>query len=169
MARELATILINDFADQRHEGIRIKLVLRTLENKYKIQICTVDDDNYDDEMDGLLEDLEVVQMCRYSYMSHVPKNLSWYETTFPKYDDNRFRQLVRRTPIQFETILNAIRSHSVFNGHNSQKQFTVEFQLALVLYRLGSNGDGATIQKMSCLFGIGDGGTIDRITSKHKN
>ncbi|KAG4067955.1 hypothetical protein HA402_010641 [Bradysia odoriphaga] len=145
MARELATILTNDFVDRIQLG---------------------DDDYFDEAMDELMEDLEVVQVCRYSYMSQVPKNFSWYDETFPKYDDKRFRKLVRCTPIQFETIVNEIRSHSVFNGCNSQKQFTVEFQLALVLYRLGSNGDGATIQKISCLFGIGDGGTIERITAR---
>lgn len=113
-----------------------------------------------------MQDLEVIQTFRYSYKSTVPKNLSWYEETFPKYDDIRFRSLVRCSPIQFQSILNEIRSHNVFNGFNSQKQFTVDFQLALVLYRLGSNRDGTTVRKISCLFGVGDGGTIDRITSR---
>ncbi|KAG4072588.1 hypothetical protein HA402_004677 [Bradysia odoriphaga] len=38
--------------------------------------------------------------------------------------------------------------------------------LALTLYRLGSNGDDATIFKVSCLFGVGDEGTIDRVTKQ---
>lgn len=117
-------------------------------------------------MDNLLYDLEVVPMFRYSYRSDIPKNLSWYEATFPGYDDNRFRKLVRCSRVQFECILNEIKSNIVFNGHNSELQFTVEFQLAMVLYRLGSYGEGATIQKMSCLFGVGDGGTINKVTTR---
>lgn len=120
----------------------------------------------DDVMDDLMYNLDIVPMFRYSYMSKVPKTLSWYEETFPDYDDKRFRKLVRCSKVQFDTILNEINSHKNFNGFNSNKQFTVEFQLALVLYRLGSNGDGATIQKISCLFGVGDGGTIDKITAR---
>lgn len=111
-------------------------------------------------------DLAIVPLFRYSYVSKVPKNLSWYEEIFPHYDEQRFRQLVRCSRLQFELILKEISSHKVFNGKNSQKQFTVAFQLALVLFRLGSNGDGATIFKISCLFGVGDGGTIDRITAR---
>lgn len=117
-------------------------------------------------MDNLLHDLETITMFRYSYVSTVPKNLSWYESTFPLYDSQRFRHLVRCTPSQFDIILNLISDHECFNGPNSDKQFTVAFQLALTLYRLGSNGDGSTIFKLSCLFGVGDGGTIDRVTQR---
>lgn len=119
--------------------------------------CNFLDEEIDEIMDERMHDLDVVTLFRYSYVSKVPKNLSWYEETFPLYDDKRFRQFVRCSRTQFEVILNAISSHECFNGVNSNKQFTVASQLALVLYRLGSNGDGATIFKIACLFGVGDG------------
>ncbi|KAJ6646214.1 Protein ALP1-like [Pseudolycoriella hygida] len=124
------------------------------------------EEEMDEILDNLSHNLDIVPMFRYSYMSKVPKTLTWYEETFPDYDEKRFRQLVRCTKLQFDSILSKIRSHKNFNGRNSCKQFTVEFQLSLLLYRLGSNGDGATIQKISCLFGIGDGGTINKITER---
>lgn len=120
----------------------------------------------DEVTDDLMYNLNIALSFRYSYMSKVPKNLSWYEETFPQYDAKRFRKLVRCSPIQFNVILNEIRSHKVLNGYNSQKQFTVELQLAIVLYRLGSNGQGSTVQKILCLFGVGDGGTIDIVTRR---
>lgn len=54
----------------------------------------------------------------------------------------------------------------MFHGKNSSKQFTVFFQLALVMYRLGSNGNSASISKIAGVFGVGDGGTIDRVTRR---
>ncbi|KAG4070931.1 hypothetical protein HA402_001368 [Bradysia odoriphaga] len=114
----------------------------------------------DDVLDDLLHDLNTITMFQYSI---VPKNLSWYEST---HDAQRFRRLIRCTRSQFEIILNLISDHECFNGPNSDKQFTVAFQLALTLYRLGSNGDGSTILKISRLFGVGNGGTIDRVTQR---
>lgn len=74
--------------------------------------------------------------------------------------------LLRCTKAQFNTILALIDEHPVFHGQNSGKQFTTQFQLALVLYRLGSSGDGATLGRIWNLFGVGDGGTINKITSR---
>lgn len=54
----------------------------------------------------------------------------------------------------------------MFNGSNADKQFSVQFQLALVLYRLGSYGEGSTLVKIASLFGIGDGGTIHKVTKR---
>ena len=59
----------------------------------------------------------------------------------------------------FKKILSLIKDDSVFDGARSGKQYSVETQLAVTLYRLGSSGEGATISKISSLFGIGDSGT----------
>uniref|UniRef100_A0A0A9XT22 Uncharacterized protein n=1 Tax=Lygus hesperus TaxID=30085 RepID=A0A0A9XT22_LYGHE len=48
----------------------------------------------------------------------------------------------------------------------SKLQFPVEVQLMIVLHRLGSNGEGASVAKIAALFGIGDGGRIDIITNR---
>lgn len=103
---------------------------------------------------------------RYSFRGSVPKNLNWYAEVLPNLDERRFKMLLRCTQSHINIILALIEDHPVFHGVNSDKQFTVQFQLALVLYRLGSNGDGATLLKIASLFGIGDGGTIDKVTAR---
>lgn len=103
---------------------------------------------------------------RYSYRQNVPKNLSWYSQILPNLDDKRFRTLIRCTKQQFNVVLGLIESNPVFHGKNSGKQFTVQFQLSLLLYRLGCYGEGGTIAKIASLFGVGDGGSIMKITSR---
>ena len=106
----------------------------------------------------------MVIRCRYTYRSKVPKNRKWFDDVLPQLDDYRFKTYLRVTREQFNIVLMLIRNHKNFHGYNSAKQFPVSTQLALVLYRLGSNGDGASVAKMAALFGIGDGGTMDKIT-----
>lgn len=36
----------------------------------------------------------------------------------------------------------------------------------MTLFRLGASGDAASVRKIATLFGIGDGGTIDKITKR---
>lgn len=63
-------------------------------------------------------------------------------------------------------ILQLIKHDEVFNNKRAYKQFPVEIQLMIVLYRLGSYGEGASITKIATFFGIGDGGTIQIITDR---
>jgi len=62
--------------------------------------------------------------------------------------------------------MDKIQGHKVFQGKNSGRQFPIATQLALVFYRLGCSGDGGSVMKMTSLFGIGDGGTLDKITKR---
>ncbi|XP_017485674.1 PREDICTED: uncharacterized protein LOC108374204 [Rhagoletis zephyria] len=59
-----------------------------------------------------------------------------------------------------------IKDDDVFNGPRSCKQLPIRIQLAVVLYRLGSCGEGATITKIGSLFGISDGGVIQVMTNR---
>lgn len=97
----------------------------------KSTIIYVQDKEIEYVMNSLMYDLDIVLFFRYSYVSKIPKNLSWYEEIFPQYDEKRFRELVRCNPTQFETMLNQISSQPVFNGVNSHKQFTVAFNWLL--------------------------------------
>lgn len=103
---------------------------------------------------------------RYAYRGKVPKNLQWFDETLQQLDEKRFRIYLRCSRQQFNIILGLIEDHPAFNGVNSEKQFSVAFQLAIVLYRLGCNGRGATIATIAALFGVSDGGTIDKITRR---
>lgn len=97
--------------------------------------------------------MAIFSSFRYSFRGSVPKNLNWFAEILPNLDERRFKALLRCTQSQFNIILALIEDHPVFHGVNSDKQFTVQFQLSLVLYRLGSNG-------------VGDGGTIDKVTAR---
>lgn len=124
----------------------------------------ISDSEIDEIMDNVADDIVAISSMRYSYRCNVPKNLTWFDETFHQYDEKRFKMLMRCTREQFQTILDLIKDNPLFHGKNSEKQFTPYFQLALVMYRLGSFGTGGEIGKIAALFGVGDGGTIDKIT-----
>ena len=90
----------------------------------------------------------------------VPKAYTFCSDVLPFVDEGRFKQFARCSRGQFQKILSLIKDDPIFNGALSGKQFAIELQLMITLYRLGSSGEGATIAKISGLFGIGDGGTI---------
>lgn len=129
-----------------------------------VMMETLDVDEEERIFNELEENACIFAGLRFSFRGNVPKSFKWYDEILPDMDDMRFRMLLRCSRQQFNVILALIENNPVFHGTNSHKQFTVQFQLALVLYRLGSNGDGATLTKIATLFGIGDGGTIDKIT-----
>lgn len=74
--------------------------------------------------------------------------------------------MLRVNRVVFTFILNKIKSNPLFLGENASLQIPVEIQLAIVLYRLGSSGEAASIRKIAAIFGIGDGGSIDKITKR---
>lgn len=129
-------------------------------------IETSDEEEEERIFNELEENACIFSGLRFSYRGKVPKNFNWYDDVLPNLDDARFRAMVRCSRKQFNIILALVEENPVFHGVNSHKQFSVQFQLALVLYRLGSNGNGATLAKIATLFGIGDGGTIDKITRR---
>lgn len=117
-------------------------------------------------MDDVCDDFSAISSMRYIHRSVVPKNKSWFDETLYQLDGKRFKTLMRCTREQFNVILDLINDNPLFHGKNSEKQFSPYFQLALVMYRLGANGTGASIARIAALFGIGDGGTIEKITWK---
>ncbi|KAJ6638448.1 hypothetical protein Bhyg_11183 [Pseudolycoriella hygida] len=126
-------------------------------------------DTSDDESEDILDQLEddLLLLCRYSDQSAgVPKSHGFYDSIFFNLDENRFKTFVRCTRKHFAVIYNKTKEHPVFTGKNSEKQLSIYFQLALVMYRIGSNGNAASVRKLVALFGVGDGGTIDRITER---
>lgn len=74
--------------------------------------------------------------------------------------------MVRLRPEEFAHILDLIKNDEVFHTKRTNIQLPIELQLKVVLYRLGSSGDGASVRKVASLFGIGDGGTIQNITKR---
>lgn len=71
-----------------------------------------------------------------------------------KFDDDRFSQMVRVRQEQFLYILDLIKGDDVFHTISNTAQLPIEIQLQIVLYRLGSSGDGLSIRKVGTLFGV---------------
>lgn len=116
--------------------------------------------------DELYENLLIVVSHRYGIdRGKVLKSRVWICMVFPNLDETRFRQIVRVNRAQFDVILSLIQNNPVFNCAPN-RQYPVFVQLALILYRLGCYGESASIGKIATLFGIGDGGKIDKITKR---
>ncbi|KAF6209583.1 hypothetical protein GE061_015331 [Apolygus lucorum] len=126
-------------------------------------------ENSDDEeqvLEVCFENLYAVVGFRYGVdLTHgsVKKSRAWCTSVLPNMDQDRFRQMMRVNWAQFQTIVDLIKDDAVFK---SKLQFPVEVQLMIVLYRLGSYGEGASIAKIANLFGVGDGGTVDIVTRR---
>ncbi|XP_050340844.1 uncharacterized protein LOC126767356 [Bactrocera neohumeralis] len=121
----------------------------------------------------ILEELLVVlalgEECRYSVpyiQNSVPKCKEFLNDVLWELDETRFKKITRLNWKTFDFILNLIKDDASFNQIRSCKQFPLKTQLAIVLYRLGSNGEGATLSKIAGLFGVSDGGIIQNLTDR---
>lgn len=66
---------------------------------------------------------------------------------------------------QFNKIYLIIKDNKVFDS-KFKGQFPVSVQLSIVLHRLGTYGNGATVKNISKLFGQSDGSSITRMTRR---
>ncbi|XP_036342392.1 putative nuclease HARBI1 [Rhagoletis pomonella] len=138
-----------------------------------LEICDEIDENKLKREDEIWEDF-TLSMCvlgqvRYGcpFIHHsVPKSVHFTQNILSNLDDDRFRQIARVSKPSFDAILELIKNDEIFNGPRSCKQFSVEAQLIIVLYRLGSSGEGASISKIARLFGVSDGGVIQNMTNR---
>lgn len=112
-----------------------------------------------------LIDKTIVENSSYVSRDSIPKS-NFFTEVIPSFGRRRFQILARMSYQNFCKVLELIQNDEVFQGKNSEKQFPVYKQLLIVLYRLGSSGEGSTVSKISFLFGIGDGGTLDKITKR---
>lgn len=101
---------------------------------------------------------------RYDTRYAVPKSKEWIFNILLAYDDIRFKCMLRVIRLQIKLILEELESDFHFHKHNSVQQFPISIQLSIVLYKLGFEGGG--IRKTAAQFGIGDGGTVSKITRR---
>lgn len=140
---------------------------------YFVELCTsvgcstneeMGDELVEEELNILYDDLYAVMSLRRGIEYFVPKSKVWTDDILSQFDDNRFRQMMRCSKGEFHHLASLISTSAEFHHKNSGKQFSIDLQLAIVLYRLGASGESASIRKIATLFGIGDGGTIQNIT-----
>ncbi|KAI8115356.1 Protein ANTAGONIST OF LIKE HETEROCHROMATIN PROTEIN 1 [Lucilia cuprina] len=148
------------------EQILDSLINEAAEEIMFIEDIESNDDAVDEVLDELVENLFLVMECRRGFFNTVPKSVIWRDDILTTLDENRFRQMLRVERKQFLMLCDLIRNDPEFTKAHSSKQFTVELQLAIVLFHLGSSGESASIKKIATIFGVGDGGTILTITKR---
>jgi hypothetical protein len=65
--------------------------------------------------------------------------------------------MLRVSPEVFDVILSFIHDNPVFHNNSNNPQAPVQTQLAVMLYRLGRYGNGASIEDVARISGISEG------------
>ena len=78
---------------------------------------------------------------------------------------DRFRECLRVSPFTFDKICERIQSDPVFINKSKNDQIPVQDQLAIVLFRFGHDGNGASMQVVADWAGVGKG-TVHLITRR---
>ncbi|XP_036320419.1 uncharacterized protein LOC118734927 [Rhagoletis pomonella] len=102
-------------------------------------------DSSDEEVEAV-ERFSMNMICllanRRSVHLSIPKSLEWQRNVLKNIDDGRFSQMIRVKPEELRYIVELIKQDEVFNTSSSATQLSIELQLKIVLFRLGSSGDG---------------------------
>ncbi|GET52907.1 putative nuclease HARBI1 [Rhizophagus irregularis DAOM 181602=DAOM 197198] len=101
------------------------------------------DSNKEDDDDlvmlGLTSLLRIKYLEQRSY--HVAKSKDWYNYILPKYEDCRFKKIIRMNSINFQKLVSLLITHPIFQNNRNHLQASVELQLAIFLRRIGSKED----------------------------
>lgn len=81
----------------------------------------------------------------------APLNLTWL---FVALDGDRFRQQLRVTRASFEFIKNEIKDHPIYHYDPRKPQTDLTIQMVVALERLGMNGNGASVGRLSRYAGV---------------
>ena len=85
---------------------------------------------------------------------NIAKSQEWWHSILPKYDDIRFKKILRMDPQSFQNLTTKIGTHSIFQSTGNKQQAPVELQLAIFLRRVGSKDE---IFGICSRFGISEG------------
>ncbi|CAM6082673.1 unnamed protein product [Calypogeia fissa] len=84
---------------------------------------------------------------------------------FDKLPPNMFRQMTRMDKACFYALLSLIENHSAFENEATMQQADVQWQLAVMLDRLGHEGNGACLNRLIPTWGVSHG-TLHNFTSR---
>ncbi len=76
-----------------------------------------------------------------SRIYNIAKSQEWWHLIVPKYDDVRFKRIMRMDSQSFQNLLMKIKSHLIFQSSGNKPQAPVELQLAIFLRRIGSKDE----------------------------
>ena len=109
----------------------------------------------------VLKEIEDMYAHRYEMpRDHLPKGPAFLRHVLTVWKDLRpdhFRQELRVSPATFDKILHKISNHPIFFNNSNNPQMSVEDQLAITLYRLGHDGNAASLQSIANWAGVGKG------------
>jgi hypothetical protein len=86
--------------------------------------------------------------------SNVAKSQEWWHLIVPRYDDTRFKKIMRMDSQSFQTLITNIETHLIFQSTGNKQQAPVELQLAIFLRRVGSKDE---IFNICSRYGISEG------------
>lgn len=80
---------------------------------------------------------------------------------FKNNDHKRFRRNLRVSPSTFDELVIRIQDHDVFKNDSHVRQFPVEVQLAVALFRFGHEGNAASVSAIAQWAGISEGTVVN--------
>ncbi|MBW0570739.1 hypothetical protein O181_110454 [Austropuccinia psidii MF-1] len=133
-------------------------LIQTLNSLHLIDALNSDSDS-DIQEDIILLDMitsqRYINPCR-RYPSHYMYTMNDLQTL----SSEKFQQLCRTTHESFVKLVSKLQPDKTFQNSSQNKQCNPAIQLAVALSRLGSNGNGATLEKIGMLFGISHGAIV---------
>lgn len=111
------------------------------------------DANYNTLLKQLKIDLEILNAIKNTHYLHghpcVPKcenlSLAWEYAQSPT-DHDHFINMLHVSPQVFETLLELIQDHEIFQNNSNSPQTPVQIQLAVTLYQMGQYRNGASLE-----------------------
>ena len=95
----------------------------------------------------------------------VPKASNRFGWLFSELDDYRFKQELRMYRDSFFRLLELLRDHPVFHPPPGKKpQLPVHIQLTIALIRMGTHGNGSSVDKVACLCSV-SGSSLPALTA----
>ena len=89
-----------------------------------------------------------------SRIYNIAKSQEWWHLIIPKYDDLRFKKIMRMDSQSFQNLILKFESHSIFQPTGNKPQAPVELQLAIFLQKIGSKDE---IFGICSRYGISEG------------
>jgi hypothetical protein len=80
---------------------------------------------------------------------------------FKQDDPKRFRQNLRTSPTTFDSLLKMIEGNPVFSNNSHVAQSPVDAQLAITLFRLGHDGNAASVDAVAQWAGVSSGTVVN--------
>lgn len=126
-----------------------------------LQIFTTINSDTDSDLEDLLGFLQYINEKRYLQRRTFDSRPLVYDlSTLESLCPNTFKQICRTTHDSFKQLFNLVKDDPAFHNSSLNHQWDPSIQLATGLCRLGSNGNGAAVRKISTLFGFGYGTTV---------